>query len=75
MGIKRAVDHHVGVPGLLRSAQCFAQLRGAGGQQGHGLGDIAPGGGGADAEPGGQLGECLAFAQVGQHQQGLPARG
>jgi len=27
-----------------------------------------PGGGGADAEPGGRL----AFAQVGQHEQGLP---
>ena len=49
-----------------------AQLRGAGGQQGYRLGDVAPGGGGADAEPGGQLGERVPIAQVGQDQQGLP---
>jgi hypothetical protein len=36
--------------------------------------DVAPGGGGADAEPGGQFGDGLALAQVGQHQQGLPSR-
>ena len=72
-GDQGAVDDHVGMPGVLGGGQCPAQLRGAGGQQGDGLGDVAPGGGGADAEPGGQLGERLAFAQVGQHQQGLPA--
>jgi hypothetical protein len=30
-------------------------------------------GGGADAEPGRQLGERVSFAQVGQDQQSLPA--
>jgi hypothetical protein len=40
-------------------------------QQGHRLSDISPGGGGADAEPGGQLGKHFAFAQVGQDEEGL----
>ena len=74
MGIKDAVDHHVGVACLLRAGQRLAELRGAGGQQGGGFCDVPPGGGGADAEPGGQLGEGVAPAQVGQHQQGLPSR-
>jgi Transposase DDE domain len=70
---QRAVDDDVGVPGLLRVADRGAQLRGAGGQQGDGLGHVPPGGRGADAEPRGELGECLAFAQVGQDQQRLLA--
>jgi hypothetical protein len=37
--------------------------------------DVSPGGGGADAESGGQLGECLALAQVGQRQQRLLSGG
>ena len=49
----------------------LAQLRRPAGQQRCGLGDVPPGGGGADAESGRQLGERLAFAQVGQYQQGL----
>ena len=61
------------MPGLAGVAERLAQLGGAGGQQHHGLIYTAPGGGGADAEPGGQLGERLAFAQIGQDQQGLPA--
>ena len=71
---QRAVDDQVGVPGLPGPFQRPAQLRGPGGQQGDGLGDIAPGRGGADAEPGGQFGERLALAQVSQYQQGLPPR-
>jgi len=80
-GDQGAVDDQVGVPGLGRVAQRLAQLGGSGGQQRHGLGDVPPGGGGggggggADAEAGRQFGERLAFAQVGQHQQRLPARG
>jgi hypothetical protein len=62
------------VPCLAGVRQRPAQLRGAGGQQGDGLADIALGRGGAYPEPGGQIGECLALAQVGQHQQGLPSR-
>jgi hypothetical protein len=58
----------VGAPG---GGQGMAQLRGAGGQQRHRPGEISPGGGGIDAEPGGQLGERLAFAQAGQDEQGL----
>jgi hypothetical protein len=38
-----------------------------------GLGDAALGRGGGGAEPGGQVGEGLTFAQVGQDQQGLPS--
>ena len=46
---------------------------GPGGQQRCGLGDVSPGGGGADAEPpDGQLGKRVVLAQVGRHQQGLP---
>ena len=66
-----AIDDQVGVPGLPGVPQRLAQLRGPGGQQRHGLGDIPPGGGGADAEPGGQLGERIALAQVRQDEQGL----
>jgi hypothetical protein len=68
-----AVDHYERVPGLLRRRQRAAQLRGAGGQQGYGLARVPPGRGGAHREPGGQVRECLAFAQVNQDQQGLPA--
>jgi hypothetical protein len=42
---------------LLRIGQRAAQFRGSGGQQRNGFGDIAPSGGGADAELGRQLGE------------------
>jgi hypothetical protein len=59
------------VPGFFRRCQRLAELRGAGGQQGHGLGDVPPGGRGADADPGGQFAESLAFAQIGQHQESL----
>ena len=44
------------------------------GQQGHDLGRIPPRGRGAHSKPGCKLGECLALAQVGQHQQRLPPR-
>jgi hypothetical protein len=63
---QRPVDDDVGVPGLLRVPDRLAQLRGTGGQQSDGLAHISPGGGGADLEPGRQLGERLAFAQVRQ---------
>jgi len=53
-GNQGAVDHQVGVPGLGGVPQRRAQLRGPGGQQRHGLDDIPPGRGGADAEPGRQ---------------------
>jgi hypothetical protein len=72
---ERAVKNDIGVPSLLGPGQRLAQLGRAGCQQAHGLGDISPGGSGADAEPGGQLGERLPFAQVGQYQQSLPRRG
>jgi hypothetical protein len=62
----------VGVPGFAGIAERLAQLRGPGGQQGHCLGDVPPGGSGADAEPGCQFRECVAFAQVSQDEQGLP---
>ena len=45
----------------------LAQLQGPGGQQGHGLGDVAPGG----AVPTPNSAGRLAIAQVGQHQQRL----
>jgi hypothetical protein len=32
---------------------------------------VSPGRGGADPEPGGQVGERVAFPQTGEHQQGL----
>jgi hypothetical protein len=35
---------------------------------------VPPGGRGADTEPGRQLGERLAFTQVGEDQEGLLAR-
>ena len=57
--------------GLLGLGQGLPQLWGPGGQQGHGLGDVSPGRGGADPEPGRQLGERLALAQVGQDQERL----
>lgn len=60
------------VPGRL--AQRLAQLRRPGREQADGLVHISPGGGGADAEPGGQFGERLALAQVDKHQQRLLAR-
>ncbi len=43
------------------------------GQQRHRLVYIPPGGRGADTEPGREIGECLALAQAGQHEQGLLA--
>jgi hypothetical protein len=58
----------------LRVPERLAQLGGAGGQQGDGLADVSPGCRGAHAEPGCQLGKCLALAQVGQDQEGLLAR-
>ena len=41
-GDQGAVDHDVGVPGMLGIPQHLAQLRGAGGQQRDGLGDVPP---------------------------------
>jgi hypothetical protein len=74
-GHQRAAGHHLRMPGPRRVRQPTAQPRAAGGQQAHGLGDISPGGSGADAEPGRQPGERLALAQAGQHQQRLPPAG
>jgi hypothetical protein len=61
-----AVHDDVGVPGLLRVPDRRAELRDPCGQQGDGLVHVPPGRGGADPEPGRQLGERLAFAQVDQ---------
>jgi hypothetical protein len=43
------------------------------GQDVHGLGDVAVGGGQADAEPGRELGEGMTAAQMGQGHQRLSA--
>jgi hypothetical protein len=59
------------VPVCCSCAQRGPQLRGAGSQQAHGLCHVPPGRGGAHREPGRQLGERLALAQVDQDQQGL----
>ena len=45
-------------------ARGLMQLRGAGGQQAGRFGDVAPGRGRADAEPGGQLGTAEEYAKV-----------
>lgn len=50
-----AVDHRIGVAGVPGGGQGQARLRGAGSQQRHRPGEISPGGGGIDVEPGGQL--------------------
>jgi hypothetical protein len=44
-----------------------------GGEQVDGFADVAPGGRYADLESAGQAGQCVAVAQVGQGEQGLPA--
>jgi hypothetical protein len=49
------------------------QVVGGRGEQGDRLADIAPGSGNPDLESGGQAGEGVAVAQVGQGEQGLPA--
>jgi hypothetical protein len=69
-----AVQDHVGVAGSLRVPDRLAELRGAGREQRDGLVDVPPGRGRADPEPGRDLGERLALAQVDQHEQGLLAR-
>jgi hypothetical protein len=66
-----AVQDHVRVPGLLRVPHRLAERRGPGCEQGHGLPDVPPGRGPADPETGCQVRERLAFAQVGEHEQGL----
>jgi len=55
-----------------RLAQGFAQGRGALGEKAGRLAHVPAGGGGGDAEPGGDLGQGLVLAQVHQDQQGLP---
>jgi hypothetical protein len=71
-GDEGAVHDHVGVPLLLRVPDGLAELRRPRRQQGDGLVHIPPRGRGPDPEPGGELGERLAFAQVDQHEQDLP---
>jgi predicted enzyme related to lactoylglutathione lyase len=51
----------------------LVQVVGGRGEQGDRLADIAPRGGNPDLESGGQAGEGVAVAQVGQGEQGLPA--
>jgi hypothetical protein len=68
---QRPVHDHVGVPGLPRVPDGLAQLRGAGREQLHDLLHVPPGRGGADLEPGREIGERLALAQVGEHEEGL----
>ena len=68
---QRAVEDDVGQqpdPG-----HRLVQVVGGRGEQGDRLADIAPGGGNPDLESGGQAGEGVAVAQVGQGEQGLPA--
>jgi hypothetical protein len=65
---QRPVHDHVGVPGLLRVPDRPAQLRRAGREQRDRLVHVPPGGGRADPESCRELGERLAFAQVGQDQ-------
>ena len=60
----------MGVPDLLRVLDRLAELRRPC-QQGDGLVHVSPGRRGPHPEPGGELGERLAFAQAGQHEQGL----
>ena len=62
------------MPGLLRVADRLAEFRRPGREQRDGLLDVALGGGGPDLESGRELGECLAFAQVGEDKQGVLAR-
>jgi hypothetical protein len=68
-----AVEDDVCVPGFLRVADRLAELRGAGREQGDGLLDVPSGRGRADPEPGRQVGERLAFAEVSEHHERLLA--
>lgn len=63
---ERSVQHDEGVSGALGRTKRLIKGGGAIGEQGDGLADVASGGGRADAEPCGDLGECLTFAQVDQ---------
>jgi hypothetical protein len=68
---ERPVQDDVCVTCPFSVADCLAELRGAGGEQFHGLVDVAPRRGPADPEPGREVLECLAFAQVGEHKERL----
>jgi hypothetical protein len=74
-GDEGAVEDDIGVTCLLRVPGRGAEFRGAGGEELHRLVHVPPGGGPADPEPSRELGERLALAQVGEHEQGLLARG
>lgn len=65
-GNERAVEDQVGTARRAGLAQRPAQLRGPGRQQGHRLGDIPLGRGGADAEPGRQASK-LVLPPPGSH--------
>jgi hypothetical protein len=73
-GNQGPVEYDAGVPGLLRIPDRRAQLRGTGHEQRDDLTRVPPGRGDPDPEPGRELGECLALAQVGEYQQDLLAR-
>ena len=70
---QRPVEDDVGVTCPFRVPDCLAEPRRPGREQPDDLADIPPGRGPADPEAGRQVLECLAFAQVSQHEQGLLA--
>ena len=68
---QRPVQDHVGAAGLRRVPDRLAELWRPGGQQRDGLVHVPPGRGSPYPEPGRDLGERLALAQIDQDQQGL----
>jgi hypothetical protein len=68
---QRAVQDRERQPGLLRGPHRLPQLRGAGRRQRDGLGHVPPSGRRPYPEPGCDLRERLALAQVDQDEQGL----
>ena len=68
-GDQGAVQDHERQLVPLRGPQRSSQFGGAGRQQSDCFVHIPPGRGGADGEPGGQVRERLARAQVRQHQR------
>jgi hypothetical protein len=66
-----SVEDDVGMTCPFGVPDRFPQFRGTGGEEFHGLVDVPPGRGPADPEPGREVLERLAFAQVGEHEQSL----